>query len=111
MTKVNFKTIPFRDIEDKEQLFDCQKEIGNAIYMQAANIEERDLGRMIYYATGEVELTDQQVEWIKNTIAPDFDLIPSPSIVKTELANAFIRLTNEQSVLLDYIEERATAEL
>ena len=65
MTKVNFKTIPFRDIEDKEQLFDCQKEIGNAIYMQAANIEERDLGRKIYYADGDVELTDQQVEVVK----------------------------------------------
>lgn len=69
MTKVNFKTIPFRDIEDKEQLFDCQKEIGNAIYMQAANIEERDLGRMIYYATGDVELTDQQVDVVKRFAA------------------------------------------
>ena len=58
MTKVNFRTITFRDIEDKEQLFDCQKELGNAIYMQAADIEERDLGRKIYYADGEVELTE-----------------------------------------------------
>lgn len=65
MTKVNFKTITFKDIEDKEQLFDCQKEIGNAIYMQAADIEERDLGRKIYYADGEVELTDKQVEVVK----------------------------------------------
>lgn len=65
MTKVNFRTITFKDIEDKEQLFDCQKELGNAIYMQAANIEERDLGRKIYYANGDVELTDQQVEVVK----------------------------------------------
>ena len=65
MTKVNFKTITFKDIEDKEQLFDCQKEIGNAIYMQAADIEERDLGRKIYYANGDVELTDKQVEVVK----------------------------------------------
>jgi hypothetical protein len=65
MTKVNFKTITFKDIEDKEQLFDCQKEIGNAIYMQAADIEERDLGRKIYYADGDVELTDKQVEVVK----------------------------------------------
>lgn len=69
MTKVNFRTIPFRDIEDKEQLFDCQKELGNAIYMQAADIEERDLGRMIYYANGDVELTDQQVEVVKRFAA------------------------------------------
>ena len=65
MTKVNFKTITFKDIEDKEQLFDCQKEIGNAIYMQAADIEERDLGRKIYYADGDVELTDKQVEVVR----------------------------------------------
>jgi hypothetical protein len=69
MTKVNFKTITFKDIEDKEQLFDCQKELGNAIYMQAANIEERDLGRKIYYANGDVELTDQQVEVVKRFAA------------------------------------------
>ena len=69
MTKVNFKTITFKDIEDKEQLFDCQKEIGNAIYMQAADIEERDLGRKIYYANGDVELTDQQVEVVKRFAA------------------------------------------
>ena len=69
MTKVNFKTITFKDIEDKEQLFDCQKEIGNAIYMQAANIEERDLGRMIYYANGDVELTDQQVDVVRRFAA------------------------------------------
>lgn len=65
MTKVNFRTITFKDIEDKEQLFDCQKELGNAIYMQAADIEERDLGRKIYYADGDVELTDKQVEVVK----------------------------------------------
>ena len=69
MTKVNFRTITFKDIEDKEQLFDCQKEIGNAIYMQAADIEERDLGRKIYYADGDVELTDQQVEVVKRFAA------------------------------------------
>lgn len=65
MTKVNFKTITFRDIEDNEQLFDCQKGLGNAIYMQGADIEERDLGRNIYYADGDVELTDKQVEVVK----------------------------------------------
>lgn len=54
-------------------------------------------------------LSEQQVEWIKNLIAPDFDLIPSPSIVKTEIENAFIRLTSEQAVLLDYIEEQRYA--
>ena len=69
MTKVNFRTITFKDIEDKEQLFDCQKGLGNAIYMQGADIEERDLCRKIYYADGEVELTDKQVEVVKRFAA------------------------------------------
>ena len=62
-----------------------------------------------YGSQRKTALTDQQVKWIKNIIAPDFDLIPSPSIVKTEIDNAFIRLTNEQSVLLDYIAEQRYA--
>jgi hypothetical protein len=37
--------------------------------MQAADIEERDLGRKIYYANGDVELTDQQVEVVKRFAA------------------------------------------
>ena len=69
MTKVDFKTIPFRDIEDREQPFDCQKNLGNAIYMQADNIEERDLGRRIYYADGDVELTEKEVEVVKRFAA------------------------------------------
>ena len=62
-----------------------------------------------YGSQRKTTLTEQQVEWIKNLIAPDFDLIPSPSIVKTEIENAFIRLTDEQAVLLDYIEEQRYA--
>ena len=37
--------------------------------MQGANIEERDLGRKIYYANGDVELTDKQVEVVKRFAA------------------------------------------
>jgi hypothetical protein len=69
MTKVNFRTITFKDIKDKDQLLDCQEGLGNAIYMQGADIEERDLGRKIYYADGEVELTDKQVEVVKRFAA------------------------------------------
>lgn len=68
--------------------------------------------KMIYDSYGakhKTVLTEQQVEWVKNLIAPDFDLVPSPSIIKTEIENAFIRLTAEQSVLLDYIEEQKYA--
>lgn len=62
-----------------------------------------------YGAQRKTALSERQVAWIRNLIAPDFDLIPSPSIVKTEIENAFIRLTAEQAVLLDYIEEQRYA--
>lgn len=79
--KVNFRKIPFQDIEGNEQMFDCQKALGNAIYMQGQNIEERDLGRIIYYAEGEVELTDQQVEVVKR-FAGIFSYVLSEAILE-----------------------------
>lgn len=80
----------------------------NAFYSQSGVPLEHRL-KAIYDSYGsrrKTMLSDQQIEWIKNLIAPDFDLIPSPSIVKTEIDNAFIRLTSEQAVLLDYIGEQ-----
>ena len=69
--KVNFKEIPFIDIEGNVQPFNCQKPIGNAVYMGGHDIEERDLGRMIYYADGEIELTNEQAEVVKRFVAFD----------------------------------------
>lgn len=80
----------------------------NAFYSQSGVPLEHRL-KAIYDSYGsrrKTMLSDQQIEWIKNLIAPDFDLIPSPGIVKTEIDNAFIRLTSEQAVLLDYIGEQ-----
>lgn len=51
-------------------------------------------------------LNDFEIKYIIDTIAPDFDLIPSPSIIKVDLDRQFIRLSNEQNGLLDYIEEQ-----
>ena len=62
-----------------------------------------------YGAQHKTTITEQQYNSIKNLIAPDFDLLPSPSIIKTEIENAFIRLTNEQSILLDYLGEQRYA--
>lgn len=59
-----------------------------------------------YDAYNATELTDEQFNAIKDIIAPDFALVPSPAYSKLELDEAFLRLTNEQSTLLDYIEEQ-----
>ena len=59
-----------------------------------------------YNAESFAALNDFETKYIIDTIAPDFNLIPSPSIVKVDLDRQFIRLSNEQNGLLDYIEEQ-----
>lgn len=63
-----------------------------------------------YYGSEEhTNLSDEEFGIIRDTIAPDFDLIPSPSIIKGELDNLFLKLTREQAGLLDYLQEQRTA--
>ncbi len=62
-----------------------------------------------YGAANYIDLSNDEVKLIIDTIAPDFHLIPSPSIVKVDLDRQFLRLSNEQSGLLDYIEEQGFA--
>ena len=50
-------------------------------------------------------LTDDELTRLINIIAPDFKLISSPNIIKGEIEEAFVKLTKEQSYLLDYISE------
>lgn len=62
-----------------------------------------------YNAKNKTTLTDEEFNEIINIIAPDFDLIPSPSIIKEGLEDAFLKLTNEQLSLLDYLSEQRVA--
>lgn len=59
-----------------------------------------------YGADGYMALNELEVKYVIDQIAPNFDLIPSPSIVKVDLDRQFIRLSNEQNGLLDYIGEQ-----
>ena len=62
-----------------------------------------------YHSDNRTDISDEEFEQIRDAIAPDFDLIPSPSIIKSELDSLFLKLTNEQSGLLDYLVEQRTA--
>ena len=62
-----------------------------------------------YGAEQNTNITDEEFELIRDAIAPDFDLIPSPSIIKGELDSLFLKLTKEQAGLLDYLQEQRTA--
>ena len=62
-----------------------------------------------YGAEQNTNITDEEFEIIRDTVAPDFDLIPSPSIIKGELDSLFLKLTREQAGLLDYLQEQRVA--
>lgn len=62
-----------------------------------------------YNSKEKTSMTDEEFLKIIEILAPEFDLIPSPSIIKNELEYSFLRLTNEQSGLLDYISEQRVA--
>ena len=62
-----------------------------------------------YKSEGKVDITDEEYKQIVESIASDFDLIAAPSIKKGELDQAFLKLTNEQTGLLDYISEQNNA--
>lgn len=53
-----------------------------------------------------VDITDEEYDRIVESIATDFELITAPGVRKGELDRAFLKLTNEQTGLLDYISEQ-----
>lgn len=63
-----------------------------------------------YYQTSEkTNITDEEFECVIKLIAQDFKLIAAPGIKKSTLDTTFLKLTNEQIGLLDYISEQKTA--
>jgi hypothetical protein len=66
--KVNFSKIIIKDIEGRDVQADFQKQLGNQLYMQGRNIEECELGKRIYFADGEVELTDKECAIVRNAV-------------------------------------------
>jgi hypothetical protein len=67
--KVKFANIKIKDIEGNEQIADFQKQIGNQLYMTGQNIEECELGKRIYFAEGEVELTPEECTMVRRVTA------------------------------------------
>lgn len=63
-----------------------------------------------FYSNREkVNITDEEYNRIIEIIASDFELITAPGARKGELDRAFLKLTNEQTGLLDYISEQKNA--
>ena len=68
MTKINFKKIIIRDIEGNDVVADFQKQLGNQLYMQGRDIEECELGKRIYFADGDVELSEKECAMVKMAV-------------------------------------------
>ena len=62
-----------------------------------------------YKSRNKVNISDEEFNKIIELIATDFKLITAPGSKKGELEHAFLRLTNEQTGLLDYISEQNSA--
>lgn len=62
-----------------------------------------------YGSRGKVNITDEEYVKILNAIASDFELISAPGARKGELDHSFLKLTNEQTGLLDYLSEQKNA--
>lgn len=62
-----------------------------------------------YCNQNKVDITAEEYDQILDAIASDFELITAPGVRKGELDRAFLKLTNEQTGLLDYISEQRTA--
>ena len=63
--KINFKEIAVKDINGNEQKVDVSQLLGNQLYMEGQNIEECELGKKVYFAEGEVELTEAEANIVK----------------------------------------------
>lgn len=70
MKRIDFTKIVIKDIEGREQAADFSKQLGNQLYMQGHDIEECELGKRIYFAGGEVELTAEECAIVEKAITP-----------------------------------------
>lgn len=62
-----------------------------------------------YCSRKKTNITDEEFNQIVELLASDFKLITAPGAKKGELEHAFLKLTNEQTGLLDYISEQKNA--
>ena len=65
--KIDFRNIQVKDIEGNNSTVDIAKMLGNAIYQKTADLGELELAQQIY-KNGEVELSTEQAERIKEFV-------------------------------------------
>ena len=69
--KIDFRKIQVKDIEGNNSTVDIAKMLGNTIYQKTADLGELELAQQIY-KNGEVELSTDQAERIKEYVKTNF---------------------------------------
>lgn len=101
--KNNIDMFPLKYREVKDAILDYESIKKNSFELEIKKVYE------FYNASRNTKVNDEQYKKIIRSIAQDFRLVTIPILRKGELDDAFIRLTNEQIGLLDYISEQETA--
>lgn len=70
MQKVNFKTIIIPGIDGQPIEADFSRQLGNQLYMQGRDIEECELGKKIYFAEGEIEISEKEADIVRKAVQP-----------------------------------------
>ena len=68
MKKVNLREVQLEDIHGNPMPGDFHEVLGNQLYMQGRDIRECELGRKIYFAEGEIELTDDEAKTVREAV-------------------------------------------
>jgi hypothetical protein len=68
---IDFRKIEVTDLEGNNSTVDIAKMLGNAIYQKTADLGELELAQQIY-KNGEVELSTNQAERIKEYVRTNF---------------------------------------
>lgn len=107
------KIVWFPSISNLEDIWDLPLEYSKDIILTSEALEnpEEYLNKAFNYYNMpyNFSLTNNSIVRVINLLAPEFNLVASPINRKKELDFAFLRLTDEQIKLLDYIEEQKFA--
>ena len=68
MKKVNLREVQLEDIHGNPMPGDFHEVLGNQLYMQGRDIRECELGRKIYFAEGEIELSENEAKTIEEAV-------------------------------------------
>lgn len=77
--KIDFRKIQLKDIEGGIVPFDMSKVLGNTIYQKTRDLGELELAQDIY-KNGEVELTPEQAERIREYVKDNFAAIAQVAV-------------------------------